>query len=130
MDLRDFAYYSIYKNKGAEIADEFYKMQVKFLIAPYFIALVMGHAALSFRLGWKIPDAADGNVLIIIAAGLCVVAIYNFLVSPLEKIYNKHPIDIEQIQIRYKSLRWKFMLFFIGGVISIGMVPFLITEFL
>ncbi len=127
IDLRDFCYFAIYKNRGKEMADMFYKGQVKSMIVPYFLASIFGLAAVLFRLGIKIPDIADGNILIMLVVGGCVVLIYNLLLAPLQLIYTNYPIDLEKIERKYKSLRVRFVLFFIVGLLLMPIVPYLIT---
>ncbi len=128
LDLRDFSYYSIYKSKGSAIADKFYRSQFKYLVAPYFVTLLMGQAAVFFKLNILIPDLADGNIVIMIIIGLVVVFMYNILMLPVERIYDRYPLNLESIKSRYSSIRVRMIAFFIVGLILIPILPYLITE--
>jgi hypothetical protein len=130
IDLRDFAYYSIYKSKGEVIANKFYRSQFKYLVGPYFVSLLLGQSALFYKANIEIPDIADGNVLIMIVVGGIVIVIYNVIMIPIERIYDRFPIDIDTIKYKYNYIKKKMIVFFIVGLALIPLVPYSIITFL
>lgn len=130
IDLRDFCFVWLMKQRGEVYAEQGYKFQLKVLCSGYYIALFTLIAILQYKAAIPVPLIMKGNILAQLIFGLVMLIPYNLFFNHIFGKLSTIPIDKNMGPKKFRLLIRKAILTFLLSIALCALVPWSLDRLL